>query len=294
MKFIRSFFEKNPKPSLDNSALKQRILVGSEITESEKEAINRREASNEILAFIYDHQVLPIIDKLIGKIVSDSMVGSTGFSLFFTDGSWIAAYLTDGMVTWKMTDLEFTKDIEDLMNSAEPGTDVTPLSVDEIKFTNEALSNTYGKEISGVSSNLIHGMKYIKFSFPDHGELFTSIGPSWNNKYYCWIRWYPPIKLIWRGEPIGYLLDQENDMYLWDGVWESNDTEQAKAFEQLISKFDPKIIIRDYKLGTLLEWQEGHEEFIGYLVVLGIKNRHLFLRWIIGQDAIEWAKQNIR
>ena len=222
------------------------------------------------------------------------MVGSTGFSLLFTDGSWIAAYLTDGMVTWKMTDLEFTKDIEDLMNSTQPGNEVTPLSVDEIKFTNEALSNTYGKEILSVSSDLIHGIKYIKFNFPDHGELFTSIGPSWNNKYSCWIRWFPPIKLIWRGESIGFLLDQENDMGLWDGVWESNDTEQAKAFEQLISKFDPKIIIRDYKLGTLLEWQEGHKESVGYLVVLGIKDRHLFLRWITGQDAIEWAKQNIR
>jgi hypothetical protein len=294
MKFNRSFFGKNPKLSLENNAPKQRILVGSEITDSEKEAINRREASNEILASIYDHQVLPIIDKLIGKKVSDSIVGSIGISLFFTDGSWLAAYLMEGTVTWQLSNLELSKEIEDLMNSTEPGNAVTPLSVDEIKFTNEALSNTYGKEISGVSSGLINGIKYIKYSFPDHGELFTSIGPSWNNKYSCWIRWYPPIRLIWRGKSIGFLLDQENDMYLWDGVWESNDTEQAKAFEKLVSKFDPKSIIRDLKLGTLLEWQEGDKESMGYLVVLGINDRRLFLRWITGQDAIEWAKQNIR
>jgi hypothetical protein len=287
MKFITSLFKVHQKPKSEVGDDKQQFQTPAEA------AFHAIEVTNELMTSIYDQQVLPLKEKLVGKIVSKSMVGSTGYVIFFLDGSWIAAYMHEMTLEWKMGEGELSTEIETLLNSFENQNNIFPLPIDKINDISVDVANAYGKEIVSISSGKIHGINYIKFSFPDRGELFTIIVERRENKYSYNIFWKEPLKLIWRGEAIGFLLDQDDDMGNWDGIWESNDTEQAKEFEQLASMFDPKNVIKDLRLGTLLEWQEGDGDHIGCLIVLGLKNSRLFLRSIYMQSSIDWAKKNV-
>ncbi len=255
--------------------------------------MRRNELRNEALAAIFEEQVRPLISALLGKTISGSLVGPAGFALIFSDGGWLTAYLEEAKVLWKMGDAEAVNSLTDCLNPALPSQAVQLISGDEFDRFREALAYGHGKKITRVSSGIIHGGRYVKFSFEDHGELFTRVGPMLEGmgSYRIWL--HLPMKLYWRGQEIGYLLDQDVDMGFWDGIWDSNNSEHARAFERFASGLDPKAVLRDQRLGTLLEWQEVDEEYRGYLVVLGLKEQQLFLHSVIMPESIAWAKKNV-
>jgi hypothetical protein len=256
---------------------------------------NKQDAINQILAAIYEQQVLPLKPRLVGKIVSNFFIGATGFALSFSDGSWIGAYGSDKGVIWKMSDTEFSKEMEALLDNGDPSREIDLIPRDKLANYKDELANTMGKEVASLSSGLLKGTRYIKFSFSNHGELYTIIGPIRNDRYSYWVSWQSPMRLIWRGEPIGYFVDVEIDMGYLEGCWESNESTPAKAFERLASTFDSKAVMRDWRLGTLIQYEfPGGKSPIGYAVVMGLKNRHLFIHWIIGKEAQDWVKNNVK
>jgi len=254
MKFFNSLFKKSKRNAPGGADKEERRWVRPEISVSVDEAIRRSKANNEALAAIYEQQVLPIKDALIGKTISSSMSGPVGFALFFTDGSWLAAYLVEKTTRWKMGEAASKELVNDWLNNSSLAGEFEPFPEEKTNELVKNLATTHGKKIVSISSGLIHAVQYVKFSFPDHGELFTMVGPRWNSKIPYWLNWRLPMKLYWRGEAIGFLLDQDDDMGLWDGVWDACDSEHAREFEQFALQLDPKAVIRDLRLGTLLEW----------------------------------------
>src|SRR5258706_2723870 len=157
---------------------------------SEKHDALIKAKMESITASPYYQHNLSLKEKVVGKVVSKSITGTSGFALFFSDGDWVATYLQEMKLTWEMGNGEFREDLETLMNSREYGNGYDPLSVDR-PYANQVcdlgaeIANSHGKEIATLS----FGERSFNFCFPDGMELDTTIVPTIDKKYALRVFW---------------------------------------------------------------------------------------------------------
>lgn len=121
----------------------------------------------------YAKKLLPLVG---GKTVVGTVQGTSGFILIFSDGSWVASYLQEGRLCWKLGEGDGFKTNSELINSKEYGDGYFPLPVNrpyanEICDIGAEINNAIGKNITGLS----YGLNSFNFCFPEGKELETSI-----------------------------------------------------------------------------------------------------------------------
>ena len=144
----------------------------------------------EIKASAYYQYILPLEEKVVGKIVSKSMAGTSGFVLFFSDGDWVASYLQDMKLNWKMGTGDIGQNLEALINSPQYGSGFRPLPVDrphanQVCNISQEIANSHGKKIRGLS----FGERCFNFGFPGGKELNATIVPTDENKNALRVFW---------------------------------------------------------------------------------------------------------
>ena len=144
----------------------------------------------EIMASAYYQSILPLKEKVVGKIVSKSMAGTSGFVLFFSEGDWVVSFLQDMELHWKMGEGEIAQDLEALINSPQYGDGFRPLPVDrpyasQVCNISKEIANSHGKKIIGLS----FGARCFNFGFPGGKELNATIVPTDENKNALRVFW---------------------------------------------------------------------------------------------------------
>jgi hypothetical protein len=146
--------------------------------------------SQEILASSYYQDIIPLGEKVKGKIVVETLTGTSGFALTFSDETWVVAYLENMQLHWKMGQKENYGNITGLLNSTEYGNGYEPIPADkmyadEICDIDKEIANAVGKEIKGLSI----GMNCFNFCFPEGMELNTTIVPTKEGKNALRVFW---------------------------------------------------------------------------------------------------------
>ena len=137
----------------------------------------------------YEH-VLQLKQWVIGKIVTHTKAGASGFILFFTDNTWVIAFLQDRKLQWKRGQSEIHDELLHLLNSDEYGEGSQPLSVNlpyasQTCDINNEISKANGKEITGIAI----GEEDFNFCFPDGLELDANIVPMGSEVYALRVFW---------------------------------------------------------------------------------------------------------
>jgi hypothetical protein len=98
-------------------------------------------------------------------------------------------------------------------------------------------------------------------------------------------------EIIWKNSGIGRLENITVDMWYWEGEWISNESHDAIAFKERVSKFDPKTVIQDPLKGTWIILKSGESDI--YALVISLTKESLFLRTVLEKEAIEWLVKNV-
>ena len=144
----------------------------------------------EILASSYYEDVLQLKQRVIGKTVSHTKSGTSGFVLFFTDNDWVVAYIQNMKLQWALGQGEFRKELAPLLNSSDYDDGFQPISVN-LPYANRTcdiaaeIANAHGKEITGIAI----GEEGFNFCFADGLELDTTIVPTSAAKYGLRVFW---------------------------------------------------------------------------------------------------------
>jgi len=138
----------------------------------------------------YYESVLPLKQWAVGKTVTHTRAGTSGFVLFFRDNDWVIVYLQNRKLHWERGQGEFRDEFLPLLNSAEYGDGFHPLSVD-LPYANQScdilieISKALGKEITGIAI----GEEDFNFCFPDGLELDANIVPTSSGKFALRVFW---------------------------------------------------------------------------------------------------------
>jgi hypothetical protein len=138
-----------------------------------------REAIGRILGSSYYRSLQELASAVHGKTVAGSRAGTSGFLLFFGDGSWVASYLAEDYLRYEMGEGEPPQGVLDRLESAACGDARQPLG-NGLPYGNEPcdiaaeVAKSQGQTITGLA----YGERCFNFCFPDGWELDTMIVPD--------------------------------------------------------------------------------------------------------------------
>jgi hypothetical protein len=146
--------------------------------------------TQEIMRSSYYKEIIPLGDKVKGKIVVKTFAGTSGFALTFSDASRVIAYLENMQLHWQIGQGDISGNISSLLSSPEYGNGYQPIPIDkmyanEICDISKEIANAIGKKIQGLSI----GGNCFNFCFPEGMELDTTIVPTKEGKNALRVFW---------------------------------------------------------------------------------------------------------
>jgi hypothetical protein len=140
----------------------------------EPEALKKK--MEAILKSPYRQHVIEIQQHVVGRAVTKTEAGTSGFILYLDNGKWVLAYLSENEFTWKVGDGVLSEADKKLMKSAMFGDASAPLQED-VPHANERcdfgaeVSKAKGKRITGISV----GERCFNFCFEGGRELDVTL-----------------------------------------------------------------------------------------------------------------------
>ncbi|MDQ3750398.1 MAG: hypothetical protein M3367_15495 [Acidobacteriota bacterium] len=138
----------------------------------------------------YYNYVSGLNNFIIGKKVSSSSTGNSGFLLAFDDNSRTICFLQDGVLKWKFWQGSYSESDLLLLNNAEFGNekyevlDDLPYA-DEKCLIEEEIKKSYGLEINGLAI----GERSFNLCFPNKIELDVMLFPDEKGKLTLRVFW---------------------------------------------------------------------------------------------------------
>ena len=138
----------------------------------------------------YRQYILPLKEKVLGKTVTQTIPGTSGFILSFSDNTWVIVYLENMQLIWQFGQDEMKDNLHELINSNQYGNGYKQLSenrmyANEICDIQKEIYNAHGKKIEGISI----GEHCFNFCFPKKMELNTTISLTTTGKYALRVFW---------------------------------------------------------------------------------------------------------
>ncbi len=149
-----------------------------------------RAKMKEISSSSYYEYVLQLKQWVIGKTITHTQSGVSGFVLFFADNDWVVVYLQNRNLNWEYGEGEFRNELLPLLNSSDYGDGFQPLSVN-LPYASQTcdisteIANSLGKEITGVAI----GEEDFNFCFAEGLELDVNIMPVSSEQYALRVFW---------------------------------------------------------------------------------------------------------
>jgi GH43 family beta-xylosidase len=100
------------------------------------------------------------------------------------------------------------------------------------------------------------------------------------------------LKINWRGNEVGKLVEWMPDMWYVEGKWIGNGSVEAAAFESLIKTFEAKQIMADPTKGTRVTLVENEVITQGYIIAM--TDDSLCVRRVFEKEAVEWLLKNVK
>ncbi len=138
-----------------------------------------QDAIRRIMGSDYYRSLQWLPDAVRGKVVTGSRAGTSGFVLFFGDGSWAASYLQGDTLLYELGQGEPSRAILDRLNSPDCGDAREPLTVDR-PYAEEPcdiageVAKAHGRPVTGIA----FGKRCFDFCFPEGWELETMVVPD--------------------------------------------------------------------------------------------------------------------
>jgi hypothetical protein len=141
-------------------------------------AFQRIQSSN------YFALIAPLKELVVGRRVTDSVCGHSGFLLKLDDGTWVMSFLTgEGLLWTRGPDDGSIGEQLNLMYSPEYGDGASPLSSQGPYSDGRCdLTGEVAKAHGQVIEKLAFGERTFNFCFPGGRELDTSTGTSQDGK----------------------------------------------------------------------------------------------------------------
>ena len=135
-----------------------------------------KEKIRELQESPYRQYILPLKVKVLGKTVTRTIAGTSGFILNFPDNTWVAVYLENLHLAWQFGQDELQDSLHELINSNQYGNGYKQLPenrmyASEICDIEKEIGNAHRKKIVGISI----GENCFNFCFPKKMELNTTI-----------------------------------------------------------------------------------------------------------------------
>lgn len=137
------------------------------------------EVKKRLFASGYYQHILPLRERLKGKLVSSSQAGRSGYLVYFEDGTWLICYLKTSQVHWIMgAGQPITAQLA-LIHEAAAGDGSEPLTAnlpcaDESCDIASEVRNAHGQRVTGIAI----GENSFNLCFPDGMELDTTVVPT--------------------------------------------------------------------------------------------------------------------
>lgn len=133
----------------------------------------------EVKESSYVQYLEPLPEKVVGKAVIDTFVGTSGFVLYFSDLSWVGVYLESKELHWLVGQGKIPEMMSSVINSPEYGNGHDPIQnskmyASQICDIGTEVSHSKGQAVTGLS----YGSNCFNFCFPNSKELDTSIVPT--------------------------------------------------------------------------------------------------------------------
>ena len=139
-------------------------------------------AADRIVASTYYAYVEKLFPLVNGKTVVDSMVGGSGFVLFFDDQTWVQAYIARNQIRWDTGNgLVPKRQLARLTaphGSQHIASPDDPYAEENCDVKTE-ISKSHGKRITGLA----RGESSFNFCFPHKMELETYISKDLTYSY---------------------------------------------------------------------------------------------------------------
>ena len=100
------------------------------------------------------------------------------------------------------------------------------------------------------------------------------------------------LKIKWKGELIGELIEPIPDMWYLEGKWRSNGSKLSNEFESLVESFNAKEVMISPEKGTRIEYIEGDSKSL-HALAISLDNELLFIRRVVMDKAVEWLIENV-
>lgn len=127
---------------------------------------------------------------VVGKVVTKTEAGTSGFVLYLDNGKWVLAHLSGNEFTWKIGDGSLAETDKKLMMSTMFG-DASALIKDNVPYADQPCSfsaevnNAVGKKITGLS----YGDRCFNFCFPEGRELDVTLRQDAQNRLAYRVYW---------------------------------------------------------------------------------------------------------
>lgn len=146
------------------------------VREEEELTPELAERAEGILQSEYARYIREMEPAIRDKEVASSQAGSSGFLLFFSDGTWVAAYLEGERLAYQLGSGTPSAEGVRALSSSAYGDGSEPLPVDypyaeEPCSIAEQVANCHGLPVVGLA----YGADCFNFCFPEGWELETMI-----------------------------------------------------------------------------------------------------------------------
>ena len=97
------------------------------------------------------------------------------------------------------------------------------------------------------------------------------------------------IPIFWKKDYVGDLINPMPDMWYLEGLWEPTKSQRGQEFKQLISSFDTKVVLADWREGALVELYKKNSA--KYALAISLSEEWLYLRIVTNQQNIDLLKR---
>jgi hypothetical protein len=129
-----------------------------------------------LMASEYRQLVAPLAPKVVGRRVTDSHAGHSGFILFLDDGTWVASFLEERRLKWQTGAGQPSGEVLSLLCSPEYGDARAPIPQD-IPYASQYcdIAAEVAKAHGETIATLAFGRDTFNYVFPDGHELDTRV-----------------------------------------------------------------------------------------------------------------------
>lgn len=148
------------------------------------------EMTKRVLRSDYARYIQEMKPAIRNKVVASSLAGSSGFLLFFSEGTWVASYLEGERLAYRLGSETPPAEVVGALSSSEYGDASEPLSIDrpyaeEPCSIAEEVASCHGQPVVGLS----YGSDCFNFCFPGGWELQTMIVPDQDGRTALRVFW---------------------------------------------------------------------------------------------------------